>query len=77
MNDGLRSLGGRLETRKSRSALHFVAPLKIISNPALVRLWVIQDTPMKKQHEDIGVIAKPSCRVLFAISRVDPNTRDV
>jgi hypothetical protein len=33
MNGGLRSLGGRLETRKSHSTLHFVAPLKIISNP--------------------------------------------
>jgi hypothetical protein len=33
MNGGLRSLIGRLETRKSHSTLHFVAPLKIISNP--------------------------------------------
>ena len=33
MNGELRSLGGRLETRRSHSTLHFVAPLKIISNP--------------------------------------------
>lgn len=33
MNGGLRSLGGRLERRMSRSAPHFVAPLDFISKP--------------------------------------------
>jgi hypothetical protein len=61
----------------SRSALHFVAPLDFISKPAPVQLGVSSDTPMEKQHKDVGVIAEPSRRVLLAFSRVDPNTRNV
>jgi hypothetical protein len=77
MNGGLRSLGGRLERRKSRSALHFVAPLHFISKPISDWLGVIMYTPMKEQHKDVGIIAKPSCRVLLVtVSRVDPNTRN-
>ena len=42
MNGGLRSprgRRGRLETRKSHSTLHYVAPLKIISNPLPMLAW--------------------------------------
>ena len=49
MNGGLRSLGGILETRKSRSTLHFAAPLKVISNPPLVRLG----DDLRHTHEEV------------------------
>jgi len=34
------------------------------------------DTPVEEQHKDAGVVAEFRCRILFAVSRVDPNTRN-